>query len=63
MQAARPEQVWPRLAASERPFDRWFCQQLLRLLGIALPAVPPIDPVWTWYNRPFAQRIEQGENG
>jgi hypothetical protein len=36
MAAAQPEQVLAQLANSERPFDRWYREQLLALQGLDL---------------------------
>ena len=48
--AAQPERILGEMVGSERPFDRWFCQQLEVLLGIEmnrLGAAPP-ERVLTW---------------
>jgi hypothetical protein len=49
--ATRPERIWGEIAVSERLFDLWYRQQLVRLLGIELPSVPPAELVWSWQRR------------
>jgi hypothetical protein len=49
--AAHPERIWAELAVSERPFDLWYRQQLVRLLGVELPSVPPAELVWSWQRK------------
>jgi hypothetical protein len=49
--AAHPERIWGELAVSERPFDLWYRQQLVRLLGIELPSVPLVELGWSWQRR------------
>lgn len=49
--ATHPERIWGEIAVSERLFDLWYRQQLVRLLGIELPSVPPAELVWSWQRR------------
>ena len=51
----QPEQILAKMVVSERPFDRWFCQQLEALLGIdrkRLGSVP-CERVLTWQERSY----------
>jgi hypothetical protein len=54
--AERPERIWPEMVGSERPFDRWFCQQLEMLLGIEMKRLCTATPerVLTWKERAMA---------
>jgi len=49
--AIHPERIWAETAISGRPFDLWYRQQLVRLLGVELPSVPPIELGWFWQRR------------
>jgi len=49
--AAHPERILAEIAVSERPFDLWYRQQLVHLLGVELPSVPPVELGWSWQRR------------
>lgn len=53
IKAARPERVLAEIAASKRPFDHWYTQQLLTLLGLDLHTTKPnpVDLLWVWQRR------------
>jgi hypothetical protein len=49
--ASHPERIWAEMVVSERPFDLWYRQQLVHLLGVELPTVPPVELIWSWPRR------------
>ena len=54
VRAAQPEQIMAGIAASDQPFDHWYCQQLLALLRLdkdQLHANPTPELLWGWQGR------------
>ena len=54
IEAAEPEHLLSRLAVSDRPFDRWFKEQLRHVCGLDLrPALlgPTLELVFDWQRR------------
>lgn len=58
--AEQPERLWEEMVRSERPFDRWFCQQLEMLLGIDRKrlGVLPCERVLAWQERRYGVMTE-----
>ncbi|GAC1348963.1 MAG: hypothetical protein NVSMB27_18630 [Ktedonobacteraceae bacterium] len=51
LETEHPNQVFPRMAESNLPFDSWFRQQMLELHGLDItrsPQGPPNELIFVW---------------